>query len=153
MTKRLEGRCALVTGAASGFGAEIARRYAAEGAKVAVVDRDEDGAKRIAAEIGAPAIARRADVTVADDVTAAVEATKAAFGDLDLIVNNAGASHPNRPMLEVDEAEFDRVYAVNVKSIFLMAHAAVPHLRSRGGGHHQHHLDRRHPPAAGLELV
>jgi 3-oxoacyl-[acyl-carrier protein] reductase len=133
VTKRLEGRSALVTGGASGFGLGIVETFAREGARVAVVDVNGDAARRVAEGIpGAIAIA--ADVAKAADVNRAVEATVAAFGGLDVLVNNAGISHRNRPMLEVEEDEFDRVFAVNVKSIYLFARAAIPHMRSQGRG-------------------
>jgi 3-oxoacyl-[acyl-carrier protein] reductase len=131
---RLKGKCALVTGAASGFGKAIAETFAREGAKVAVVDINEAAAKEVARQIGERAVALRCDVAKKSDVEAAVKATTDAFGTLDILVNNAGTTHPNRPMLEVDEAEFDRVFNVNVKSIFLFAHAAVPVFRGKGGG-------------------
>lgn len=131
---RLKGKCALVTGAASGFGKAIAETFAREGAKVAVVDINEAAAKEVARQIGEGAVALRCDVAKKSDVEAAVKATTDAFGTLDILVNNAGTTHPNRPMLEVDEAEFDRVFNVNVKSIFLFAHAAVPVFRGKGGG-------------------
>jgi len=131
---RLKGKCALVTGAASGFGKAIAETFAREGAKVAVVDINEAAAKEVARQIGERAVALRCDVAKKNDVEAAVKATTDAFGTLDILVNNAGTTHPNRPMLEVDEAEFDRVFNVNVKSIFLFAHAAVPVFRGKGGG-------------------
>jgi 3-oxoacyl-[acyl-carrier protein] reductase len=131
---RLANKTAIVTGAASGFGAEIARVFAREGARVAVLDINVDGAASIALEIGPAAIAIAADVTKRADIDAAVAQALAAFGRLDIVVNNAGWSHKNRPMLEVSEEEFDRVYAVNVKSIFHMAHAAVPVMAAQGGG-------------------
>jgi 3-oxoacyl-[acyl-carrier protein] reductase len=130
---RLEDKVALVTGAASGFGAEIARVFASEGAHVAVVDLNEDGARSVSAEIGNTALPIRCDVSLSADVRNAAEATRARFGRLDIVVNNAGTTHRNKPMLEVTEAEFDRVYAVNVKSLFHMAHAAVPIMRAQGG--------------------
>jgi len=132
--KRLEGKVALVTGAGSGFGLGIAEKFAAEGAKVAIVDIKEEAAKEAAEKIGASAIGLAADVSKAADVNAAVKKTIDTFGKLDIVVNNAGISHRNRPMLEVDEAEFDRIFAVNVKSIYLFAHAAVPAMRDQGGG-------------------
>jgi 3-oxoacyl-[acyl-carrier protein] reductase len=131
-TMAFAGRIAVVTGAASGFGAEIARRFAAQGARVAVLDLNEDKAADVAAEIGG--IAVRTDVTSRADIEAAIAATVEAFGVPDIIVNNAGYTHRNRPLLEVDEATFDRVYAVNVKSIYHMVQAAVPHMRDNGGG-------------------
>ena len=134
MSQRLNGKAALVTGAASGFGEAIAKLYAQEGARVAVVDLNAEGAARVAAEIGDAAIAAPCDVTRRDQVDAAVATAIDAFGDLEIVVNNAGTSHPNQPLMEVDEAAFDRVYAVNVKSIFHMTQAVTPHLRARGGG-------------------
>ena len=132
--KRLDGKVALITGAGSGFGLGIAETFAREGAKVAIVDINEAAAKSAAEKIGASAIGLAADVSKAADVNAAVEKTVAAFGKLDIVVNNAGISHRNRPMLEVEEDEFDRVFAVNVKSIYLFAKAAVPLMQNQGGG-------------------
>ena len=129
---RLDGKVAIVTGAASGFGAGIARRFAAEGARVVVGDIAEDAGRGVADEIGGRFV--RADVSKAADVAGLVEAARERFGGLDVMVNNAGFSHRNRPMLEVDEETFDRVFAVNVKAIFHSAHAAVPAMRERGGG-------------------
>ena len=114
---RLRNKVALVTGAASGFGAEIARLFAAEGAFVAVVDLNEAGARSISTEIGNAASAIRCDVAVGPEVRNAVETTQKIFGRLDIVVNNAGTTRRNKPMLEVTEAEFDKVYAVNVKSV------------------------------------
>jgi 3-oxoacyl-[acyl-carrier protein] reductase len=131
---RLKDRVAIVTGAASGFGEGIARHYAAEGAKVVVADLNAAGAYAVAASIGPQALAAAGDVSKAADVQALVAATLARFGRLDIVVNNAGITHRNQPMLEVDEAMFDRIYAVNVKSIYLMTQATVPHLRQSGGG-------------------
>ena len=131
---RLQGRVAIVTGAAGGFGEGIARHYADEGAKVAVVDIDEAAAKKVAAAIGPAALALRCDVSQGDDVRSMVAAALQHFGRLDIVVNNAGTTHRNQPLLDVDEATFDRVYAVNVKSIYLMTQATVPLLRRAGGG-------------------
>ena len=131
---RLKNKTALVTGAASGFGAEIARVFAREGAKVAVVDLNEEGARIVAKEIGNTASPIRCDVSVGAEVRAAVEATRNAFGRVDIIVNNAGTTHRNKPMTDVTEDEFDRVFAVNVKSLYNMAQAAVPLMRAQGGG-------------------
>src|SRR5947209_1419570 len=131
---RLEDKVAIVTGAGSGFGKAIAETFAREGAKVAAVDINESAAKETATKIGRAALAIRCDVSRKADVDAAVEATIAAFGTIDILVNNAGTTHRNRPMLEVEEAEFDRIFAVNVKSIFLFAHAAVPAFRRKGRG-------------------
>jgi 3-oxoacyl-[acyl-carrier protein] reductase len=131
---RLAGKRAIVTGAASGFGREIARRFAAEGARVAVVDLNEKGAGAVAHELGGSAIAQGCDVTKGVDVRRAVKATIAAFGDVDIVVNNAGWSHRNQPLLDVDEGTFRKVYDVNVLSIFHMTKAIVPHWRETGGG-------------------
>ena len=131
---RLQNKVAIVTGAASGFGAEIARQYIAEGAKVAVADINESGAKAIATSLGANAIAVKCDVTKRTDIDALVKATLDAFGALDIVVNNAGWTHKNQPLLDVDEATFDKVYDINVKSIFHMVHAVVPMMRKQRSG-------------------
>ncbi|MEO1091542.1 MAG: glucose 1-dehydrogenase [Pseudomonadota bacterium] len=130
----LKDRVALVTGGASGFGRAIVETYVREGAQVAVLDVNEVGARGVAETLGNAAMAVGCDVADGASVRTAVAAVEQAFGGIDIVVNNAGTSHKNRPMLEVDEAEFDRVYAVNVKSIFHMTHAVVPGLRRRGGG-------------------
>jgi 3-oxoacyl-[acyl-carrier protein] reductase len=131
---RLEGKVAIVTGAGSGFGEGIARRFAAEGAQVVIADIAEENGRRVAREIGYAAVFVRADVTQGDDVKAMVQAATDRFGRLDILVNNAGYSHRNQPMLSVDEATFDRIFAVNVKSIYFAAMHAVPVLRAGGGG-------------------
>jgi 3-oxoacyl-[acyl-carrier protein] reductase len=131
---RLDGKTALVTGGGSGIGKCIAETYAREGANVAVVDLDADAAKNVARAIGNKAIALRCDVSRKADFAGAVEGTLAAFGALDILVNNAGATHVNKPMLEIGEEEFDKIYAVNVKGVFLGCQAVVPHFRKAGGG-------------------
>lgn len=131
---RLAGKVAIVTGAARGFGEGIARRFAAEGARLVLADLDSAAVKRLAIELGAPATPLTADVSRKDDVQAIVAEALRRFGTLDIVVNNAGITHRNRPMLEVDEDTFDRVFAVNVKSLYWMAQAAVPAMIARGGG-------------------
>jgi 3-oxoacyl-[acyl-carrier protein] reductase len=134
---RLSGKVAVVTGGGSGFGEGIAHTFAREGASVMVADLNLEAAERVAAairEAGGQARAVRADVSQGDDVAAMRDATLAAFGDVHCVVNNAGTTHRNKPILEVTEAEFDRVYAVNVKSIYWSAHHFIPHFRKRGGG-------------------
>jgi len=131
---RLKGKTALVTGAASGFGREIARRFIVEGARVAIADINGDGARAVGDELGNEAIAIICDVTDGEQVSEAVRQAIDAFGGLDVVVNNAGYSHPNKPLLDVDEATFRRVYDVNVTSIFHMTHAVVPHWRAGQGG-------------------
>jgi NAD(P)-dependent dehydrogenase (short-subunit alcohol dehydrogenase family) len=129
---RLQGKSAIVTGAASGFGAAIAERFAAEGAQVVVADLNEAQGQAVAARIGGRFV--RCDVSRAEDVQALVDAAVAAHGRLDIVVNNAGVTHVNKPHLEVTEDEFDRLYRVNVKSLFHMNRAAVAAMRANPGG-------------------
>jgi 3-oxoacyl-[acyl-carrier protein] reductase len=131
---RLDGKVALVTGAARGFGAGIAEVFAREGARLVLADIDREGVGKLAKQVGKDALAVTADVTKADDWKKTVETCVAKFARLDIVVNNAGTSHRNQPLLSVPEAEFDRVFAVNVKSIYHSAQAAVPIMRSQGGG-------------------
>lgn len=134
MAGRLSGKRALVTGAASGFGREMARRFVAEGAKVSVVDLNGPGAQEVAASLGEAGIGITCDVSKGDDVNRAVQETIAAFGGVDIVINNAGWSHPNQPLLDTDEATFRKVYDINVLSIFHMVHAVTPHWREQSGG-------------------
>ncbi|MCB1812146.1 MAG: SDR family oxidoreductase [Candidatus Competibacteraceae bacterium] len=131
---RLADKVCIVTGAAQGFGEGIARLFVAEGAKVVVADMNGEKAEQVAATLGDNAIACSVDVSNGEQFQAMVERCLTAFGDLDVIVNNAGTTHRNQPMLDVDEATFDRVFAVNVKSIYHSAQACVPVFRKRGGG-------------------
>jgi len=131
---RLKGKTAIVTGAGSGFGEGIARRFAEEGARVVVMDLNGEAARRVAGEIGANAVASVGDVTRSADIEAAIHAGEAKGGKVDIVVNNAGWTHRNQSMLTVTEAEFDKVYAINVKSIFLMTQAIVPRMMAQGGG-------------------
>jgi 3-oxoacyl-[acyl-carrier protein] reductase len=134
MTQQLSGKVAIITGAASGFGAGMARAYAREGASVVLVDLNGPGAEAMAQELGANAVAIAADVTRRADIDAAVKLCVDRFGVPDIVINNAGTTHKNQPMLDVDEKTFDRMYAVNVKSIYHMSHAVVPLMRQRGKG-------------------
>jgi 3-oxoacyl-[acyl-carrier protein] reductase len=129
---RLDGKMALITGAGGGFGEGIARLFAREGARVVCADLRGDAAERIAGEVGGVAVA--GDVSQGEDVRRMVDTAVERLGGLDIVVNNAGTTHRNRPILEIDEATFDRVYAVNVKSIYWMTLAAVPHFRRQGRG-------------------
>ena len=129
---QLDDKVALVTGAASGFGEGIARRYAAEGARVVVADLNDQTGRKVAEEIGGAYV--HADVSDRDDVRAMIGTAVERYGRLDVMVNNAGVTHTNRPMLEVGEDEFDRIFDVNVKAIYLAAMEAVPLMRGQGGG-------------------
>jgi 3-oxoacyl-[acyl-carrier protein] reductase len=131
---QLKDKVALVTGAGGGFGEAIAKRFAAEGAKVGVADIRGDAADTVAQAIGSAAVSLHGDVSKAGDVEAMVARVEDAFGAPDIVVNNAGFTHKNQPLLDVDEALFDKVFDINVKSIFLMTHAVVPRMRKKGGG-------------------
>lgn len=131
---RLKGKAALVTGAGQGFGFGIAETFAREGARVACLDLKKEIAEAAAKRFGGAAIALHADVSRREDVERAARAAIDAFGRIDIVVNNAGVTHRNKPLMEVGEAEFDRVFAVNVRSILLAAHSFVPHMREHGGG-------------------
>ncbi|MBL8565088.1 MAG: glucose 1-dehydrogenase [Hyphomicrobiaceae bacterium] len=131
---RLAGKVAIVTGAASGFGRGIAQAYVREGARVVVADIDGDKALATVRELGDAALAVKADVTRREDVEAMVGIAADVLGGLDILVNNAGWTHRNQSLLTVTEEEFDRIYAVNVKSIYLTTLAAVPEMEKRGGG-------------------
>jgi 3-oxoacyl-[acyl-carrier protein] reductase len=131
---RLEGKTALITGAGSGIGKCIAETYAREGAWVALADVNLEAAKSAALAIGNNAIAVRCDVTKRSDIDAAIKETLSAFGGLDILVNNAGGTHVNKPFLEIDEADYDRIFAVNVKGIFQFCQAIVPHYRKQKSG-------------------
>jgi 3-oxoacyl-[acyl-carrier protein] reductase len=134
---RLEGKVAVITGAGSGFGEGIATRFAAEGARVVVNDVAAQAGERVAAAIraaGGHAEFVQADVSQGDSMGALLDGAIKAFDGVDILVNNAGVSHRNQPMLEVSEAEFDRVYAINVKSLYWAAQHFVPHFRQRKGG-------------------
>ncbi|MBM3557323.1 MAG: SDR family oxidoreductase [Alphaproteobacteria bacterium] len=130
---RLKDKVAVVTGAGSGFGEGIAKTFAREGAKVVIADINEAGGKRVAGEIPG-AVFVKTDVSRNAEVKAMVETAVAKFGRLDILVNNAGFTHKNMPMLDVSEELFDRVFAVNVKGIYLGALHAVPVMRRQKGG-------------------
>ncbi len=131
---RLIGKIAIVTGAASGFGRGIAELFAEQGAKVVIADRNGEGAAQVASAIGAQAIPVEVDVTRKAGVEAMVGTATGHFGGLDILVNNAGYTHKNQSLMTVSEEDFDRIYAVNVKSIYLATLAAVPQMEKRGGG-------------------
>ena len=129
---RLEGKTAIVTGAGSGFGAGIARIFAREGAQVMVADINATAALAIADEIGG--IACTVDVANGASVAAMAKAAHDAWGRIDILVNNAGITHLPQSMEDVSEAEFDRVLAVNAKSVYLTAREIVPGMKAAGKG-------------------
>ncbi|MCP5081841.1 MAG: glucose 1-dehydrogenase [Alphaproteobacteria bacterium] len=134
---RLENKVAIVTGAASGFGEGIAHRFAQEGCAVIAADINDEACEAVASainDVGGRAMAVHCDVTARADVAGAVQRAQSEFGPLTTMVNNAGMPQRNQSMLEVDEDTFDRIFAVNVKSIYIAALEAVPHLRENGGG-------------------
>ena len=137
MAGRLNERVALITGAASGFGEGIARRFAEEGAHVVVADINDQLGHTVTDSItasGGSASYCHADVSNGGDVKAMIEHAGSAFGGLDILVNNAGWAYSNRPSTELPEADFDRLMATNVKSIYLATCEVVPVFRNRGGG-------------------
>ena len=129
---RLEGKTAIVTGAGSGFGAGIARAFAREGAKVLVADINGSAAAEVASEIGG--VPKTADVSDAASVQAMVQTAQDRLGRIDILVNNAGVTHLPAPMEEVTEDDFDRVLAVNAKSVYLTAREIVPVMKAAGRG-------------------
>jgi 3-oxoacyl-[acyl-carrier protein] reductase len=129
---RLEGKSAIVTGAGSGFGAGIARRFVAEGAQVLVVDINEAAARDVASACGGTAF--RADVADGQSVSAMIAKAQDSFGKVDILVNNAGVTHLPAYMEDVTEDDFDRVFAVNCKSVYLAARALVPAMKQAGSG-------------------
>ncbi|MDN7720587.1 SDR family oxidoreductase [Burkholderia gladioli] len=134
---RLAGKTAIVTGGGSGFGEGIAKTYAREGANVVVNDLNGAAAERVASEIavaGGKAIAVPGDVSRGEDWRVLLAVTLEDFRQVHILVNNAGTTHRNKPVLEVSEAEYDRVYAVNMKSLFWSVQTLVPYFRQAGGG-------------------
>jgi 3-oxoacyl-[acyl-carrier protein] reductase len=131
---RLEGKTAIVTGGASGFGAGIVRKFIAEGARVMIADLNGEAAGTLAADLGRAALVQQVDVGSPQSVAALAAAALEAFGNLDILVNNAGVTHLPAPLEEISEADFDHVLAVNVKSVYLTARAFVPHFKGREAG-------------------
>ena len=131
---RLKDKTAIVTGAGSGFGKGIAMRFAKEGARVGVIDIDAEAAREVASQIGNSAFAMEADVSIDRDVSRMVQEALDRWGQLDILVNNAGTTHRNQPMTEVTEEEYERIFAVNVKSVYLSARHVVPVMKKQGFG-------------------
>lgn len=129
---RLKGKIAIVTGGASGFGAGIAKKFAAEGAKVMVADLNFSAAEEIATEIGG--IAQLCNVSDPSSISEMREAVLSAYGHLDILVNNAGTTHLPLELEDVTMADFEKVFNVNIKSVYLTAKAFVPHFKSRKSG-------------------
>jgi 3-oxoacyl-[acyl-carrier protein] reductase len=131
---RLKDKVAIVTGGGSGFGAGIVRKFVAEGAQVLVADLNLEGARDVAASVGPAARALRVDVSVAADVRTMMEAAELHFGRLDILVNNAGIGHLPQPLEELPEDQFDRLFAVNMRAIYLAMREAVPRFKANKGG-------------------
>lgn len=136
-TKRLRDLVAIVTGGGSGFGEAICHLFGDHGAKLVVADLNAENGRRVAdalAARGHSALFVQTDVSQGASMQALADATVRHFGRIDIMVNNAGISHANQPMLQVKEAEFDRIFQVNVKSIYHSAFCCVPVFRRQGGG-------------------
>ena len=131
---RFEGKSVVVTGAGSGFGEAIASGFAREGARVVVADVNEENGRRVASAIGSGARFTRTDVSRAADVKAMIDTAVSAFGGLDVLVNNAGFSHRMMPLWELPEEDYERVFATNVRGVYLGCKYAVPVMKARGGG-------------------
>jgi 3-oxoacyl-[acyl-carrier protein] reductase len=131
---RLKDKVAIVTGGASGFGEGMAKRFAEEGARVVVADLNFKGAQRVAGEIGNSAVAVQTDVSLAREIQEMVDLAMSKFGRLDIMVNNAGYTHRNGDLLQVDEDTFDLISSVNMKAIYHAALAVVPIMEKQGGG-------------------
>ncbi|WP_018688246.1 SDR family oxidoreductase [Ahrensia kielensis] len=126
---RMKNKVAIITGGASGFGAGIARKFASEGAQIMIADLNIDLANELAGELGQSARAIKTNVADDQSVAAMVEATLETYGKIDVLVNNAGTTHLPAPLDEITEQDFDKVFAVNCKSVFLTAKHIVPHMR------------------------
>ena len=131
---RLKDKCAIVTGGASGFGNGIVRKFVAEGARVVIADMNLSGAEALASELGDAAVAVQVNVAVNAYVAAMTAFALERFGRIDILVNNAGITHMPAPMEDISEEDFDRVFAVNAKSVYLTARHIVPLLKAQGAG-------------------
>lgn len=131
---RLDKKAAIVTGGASGFGAGIARRFVLEGARVVIADINGDAAAEMAAELGDAARGVQVDVSNADEVAAMTNAAIDFMGGIDILVNNAGVGHTPEPLERLSEDAFDRLFAVNIKSIYHTAQQIVPIMKKAGSG-------------------
>ncbi len=132
----LQRKVAFITGAAAGIGESIARTFAAEGARVALLDRNGAGAEDLAADIrsaGGVALASPGDVRDADTVRAAIERAHAEFGRLDILINNAGI-YPRHNLLEMTEQQWDEILSTNLKGVFQCTRLALPYMIAQGAG-------------------
>lgn len=132
--RRLDGKRAIVTGGASGFGAGIARRFAEEGARVIVADLNGEAARALAAELGDADLGVAVDVSNADQVAALADTVHRRLGGIDIVVNNAGVGHTPQPLDELSDEAFDRIAAVNMRAIYLMSKTFVPGMKAQGSG-------------------
>ena len=131
---RLAGKTAIVTGGAAGVGAGIVRKFVDEGARVMIADLNTDMAQELAAQIGDEVQVIRCNVADDASVRAMVETTQTVFNQIDILINNAGTTHLPAPMEEVSEADFEKVFAVNCKSVYLTAKYIVPLMKAQGSG-------------------
>ena len=131
---RLKGKTAIVTGGASGFGEGIVRKFLAEGARIVIADINLSAAQIIADELGESTVALQVDVADGGSIESLKAATKKAFGEIDIIINNAGVTHLPTPLDEVSEEDFDRVFSVNCKSVYLISKSFVPDMKARRSG-------------------
>lgn len=131
---RLQGKTAIVTGGASGFGAGIVQKFIAEGANVMIADINGEAATALAKDLGIAATALKTDVSLSTDVEVLAQATLSAFGAIDILINNAGVTHKPMPMEDISEEDFDRVFSINAKSVFLTAKYIIPIIKSQGSG-------------------
>lgn len=131
---RLDDKVAIITGAASGFGEGMAKRFAEEGAKIVVADLNMKGAERVAGEIGEQAVAVSTDVSLKSDIDRMIATAMDRFGRVDIMVNNAGYTHRNGALTDVSEADFDLINGVNMKAIYHATLGVVPIMDKQGGG-------------------
>ena len=131
MERRFEGRSVIITGAASGFGRAMAERFGAEGARLTLADIDAEGGAAVAQATGGTFV--RTDVSSSADIQHMIATALDTHGGIDVLINNAGFTHPSKLLWDVTEEEYDRVYAVNTRSVFLGCKYAIPHMTERGG--------------------
>ena len=131
---RLKGKKAIVTGGASGFGEGIVRKFVSEGADVLIADLNIEAAQKLSDELGTAVQASETNVAENDSVLKMVALASAELGGVDILVNNAGITHLPAPMEEVSDEDFDKVFAVNCKSVFLTAKHIVPIFKSQRSG-------------------